>query len=102
MNGCPVLRSTLDFHTFGQSCFRQVAEKGCGFRQVHLPRRFGASNLVKTPFSGDHGGGNELLSNWMLIARVSKDCERTDVTLNGDLLVKVIDEHDVAGHIVSL
>jgi hypothetical protein len=55
-----------------------------------------------SPFSGDHGGGNELLSNWVLIARVSKDCERTDVTLNGDLLVKVIDEHDVAGHIVSL
>jgi hypothetical protein len=59
-------------------------------------------NLPKFPVSGDHGGGNELLSNWVLIARVSKDCERTDVTLNRDLLVKVIDEHDVAGHIASL
>ena len=37
----------------------------------------------------------------VVIARVSKDCERTHVTLNGDLLVKVIDEHDVAVHIAD-
>jgi hypothetical protein len=41
------------------------------------------------------------LGNWALIARVSKDCERTHVTLNGDLLVKMIDEHDVAVHIAD-
>jgi hypothetical protein len=50
----------------------------------------------------DHGGGNELLSNWVLIARVSKDCERTHGTLNGDLLVKVIDEHDVLVYVANL
>jgi hypothetical protein len=32
----------------------------------------------------------------LLIARVSTDCERTHVTVNGEMLVKVIDEHDVA------
>jgi hypothetical protein len=30
--------------------FRQAPAKS-GFEQVHLARRFGASNLVKTPFS---------------------------------------------------
>ncbi len=29
-------------------------------------------------------------------------CERTEVTLNGDLLTKAIDEHNVAGRIASL
>ena len=59
----------------------------------------GAAAAIAVP---DHGGGNELLSNWVLIARVSKDCERTHGTLNGDLLVKVIDEHDVLVYVANL
>ena len=58
--------------------------------------------VAENPVFRDYGGVNELLSNWVLIARVSKDCERTHVTVNGEMLAKVIDQHDVAARIAKL
>jgi hypothetical protein len=58
--------------------------------------------LSQTVFGDTAAGTNCFpISQLGVDCAVSKDCVRTHVTVHGEMLAKVIDEHDVAVHIAD-